>query len=75
MRALAEETGLMNRTSRRLWKRLGIAGEPSRYRGEPERTAELYVVEPPRRPRRRRLGVTPVGSASDAARGHAVVRR
>ncbi|MDO9355735.1 MAG: diiron oxygenase [Solirubrobacteraceae bacterium] len=46
MRALAEETGLMNRVSRRLWKRLGIAGEPSRYRGEPERTAELFVVEP-----------------------------
>lgn len=41
MRALAEETGLMNRTSRRLWKRLGIAGEPSRYRGEPERTAQF----------------------------------
>lgn len=41
MRALAEETGLMNAASRRLWKRLGIAGEPSRYRGEPERTAEL----------------------------------
>jgi hypothetical protein len=46
MRALAEETGLMNSVSRRLWKRLGIAGDPSRYRGEPERTAELYVVDP-----------------------------
>jgi hypothetical protein len=41
MRALAADTGLLHRTSRRLWKRLGIAGEPSRYRGEPERTAEL----------------------------------
>ncbi len=46
MRALAQETGLMNRVSRRLWKRLGIAGEASRYRGEPQRTAELYVEEP-----------------------------
>ncbi|MBJ7470509.1 MAG: diiron oxygenase [Solirubrobacteraceae bacterium] len=45
MRALAEETGLMNPVSRRLWKRLGIAGEASRYRGEPERTAEVYVEE------------------------------
>lgn len=41
MRRLADETGLMNPVSRRLWKRLGIAGEPSRYRGEPVRTAEL----------------------------------
>jgi hypothetical protein len=39
MRSLVAQTGLSNRTSRRLWKRLGIAGEPSRYRGEPDRTA------------------------------------
>lgn len=43
MRALAEETGLMNRASRRLWARLGIAGEPSRFRGEPDRRAELLA--------------------------------
>ncbi len=43
MRALAEETGLMNRTSRALWKRLGIDGAPSRYRGEPDRRAELLA--------------------------------
>jgi hypothetical protein len=43
MRALATETGLMNRVSRRLWKRLGIAGEASRYRGEPDRRAELLA--------------------------------
>lgn len=41
MRALATETGLMNRVSRRLWKTLGIDGEPSRYRGEPDRRAQL----------------------------------
>jgi hypothetical protein len=41
MRALATDTGLMNRTSKRLWKRLDIGGEPSRYRGEPERTAQM----------------------------------
>ncbi len=50
MRALAEETGLMNRVSRRLWKRLGIAGEASRYRGEPERTAHLFTGDEPQRP-------------------------
>lgn len=43
MRALATETGLMNRTSRRIWTRLGIAGEPSRYRGEPDRRAEVLA--------------------------------
>jgi hypothetical protein len=41
MRRLALETGLINRTSKALWKRLGIWGEPSRYRGEPDRTAQL----------------------------------
>lgn len=43
MRALATETGLMNRVSRRIWKRLSVAGEPSRYRGEPDRRAELLA--------------------------------
>jgi hypothetical protein len=41
MRRLALETGLINPVSQRLWKRLGIWGEPSRYRGEPDRTAVL----------------------------------
>lgn len=41
MRALAEETGLMNRVSRRVWRRMGIDGEPSRFRGEPDRRATL----------------------------------
>lgn len=39
VRALAEDTGLMNPVSRRVWKLLGIAGEPSRYRSEPARAA------------------------------------
>ncbi|MDO8188634.1 diiron oxygenase [Conexibacter sp. JD483] len=43
MRALAEEVGLINRASRRLWQRLGIDGERSRYRGEPDRRAELLA--------------------------------
>jgi hypothetical protein len=42
MRRLATETGLINGVSRRLWRRLGIWGEPSRYRGEPDRTAQLF---------------------------------
>ena len=41
MRALATEAGLMNRASRRLWKRLKIDGEPSRFRGEPVRDAVI----------------------------------
>jgi hypothetical protein len=41
MRALAHETGLLGPVSRRVWKRMGIDGEPARYRGEPDRTAEL----------------------------------
>lgn len=41
MRALASETGLMNPVSRRAWKALGIDGEPSRYRGEPDRRAQM----------------------------------
>ncbi|WP_367401345.1 AurF N-oxygenase family protein [Paraconexibacter antarcticus] len=43
MRAFATETGLMNRVSRRIWRRLGIDGEPSRYRGEPDRRAGLFA--------------------------------
>lgn len=43
MRALAHETGLMNPVSRRLWKRLGISGAPSRFRGQPDRTAEIIT--------------------------------
>lgn len=35
VRMLAEDSGLMNRTSRRLWKALKIDGRPSRFRGEP----------------------------------------
>lgn len=41
MRRLAEQTGLMNRTSRKVWKLLGISGRPSRFRGEPNRRATL----------------------------------
>lgn len=41
MRALATETGLMTRPARKLWRQLGIDGEPSRYRGEPDRTARV----------------------------------
>jgi hypothetical protein len=43
MRALAADTGLMNRVSRRVWKRMGIDGEPTRYRGEPDRTARVIA--------------------------------
>ncbi len=41
MRALATELGFMNPVTRRLWKLMGIDGEPSRYRGEPEREARV----------------------------------
>lgn len=41
MRALATELGLMNRLTKRLWGWLGIGGEPSRFRGEPDRTARV----------------------------------
>ncbi|MBO9533921.1 MAG: diiron oxygenase [Solirubrobacteraceae bacterium] len=41
MRALADETGLINPVSKRLWGRLGIWGPPSAYRGEPNRDAEM----------------------------------
>lgn len=39
VRMLAEETGLMNRVSRRVWKACGIDGRPSRYRSEPASAA------------------------------------
>jgi hypothetical protein len=42
MRTLAAEAGLMNRASRRLWRRLGIDGERSRYRGQPDRRAQTF---------------------------------
>ncbi|MER5203521.1 diiron oxygenase [Streptomyces sp. NPDC002825] len=35
VRMLAEDIGLMNRASRRVWKALHIDGRPSRHRGEP----------------------------------------
>ena len=43
MRALATETGLMTPIGRRVWKACGIDGEPSRYRGEPDRRAEIIA--------------------------------
>ncbi|MGE4427046.1 MAG: diiron oxygenase [Solirubrobacteraceae bacterium] len=43
MRALADDLGLMNPVSRQVWRRLGIDGEPSRYRGEPDRNAKLVA--------------------------------
>jgi len=39
VRMLATETGLMNRVSRRVWRALGIAGEPSRFRSQPASAA------------------------------------
>ncbi|MGW0122555.1 AurF N-oxygenase family protein [Streptomyces sp. NPDC003327] len=35
VRMLAEDIGLMNRVSRRVWRALRIDGRPSRYRGQP----------------------------------------
>jgi len=35
VRTLAEEAGLMNKVSRRVWKQLKIDGRPARYRSEP----------------------------------------
>ncbi|GAB2515251.1 AurF N-oxygenase family protein [Nocardia heshunensis] len=37
MRSLADDLGLMNPVTRRLWKLLNIDGDRSRYRSEPER--------------------------------------
>lgn len=39
VRMLAEELGLMNRVSRRIWRALGIDGSPSRFRSEPKSAA------------------------------------
>ncbi|KRB73824.1 hypothetical protein ASE01_17550 [Nocardioides sp. Root190] len=39
VRMLAEELGLMNPVSRRIWRALGIAGRPNRFRSEPARAA------------------------------------
>ena len=41
MRALATELGWLTPRTRWLWKKMSIDGEPSRFRGEPDRTAEL----------------------------------
>ncbi|EME21972.1 AurF N-oxygenase family protein, partial [Rhodococcus triatomae] len=43
MRALADELGLMNRTTKRLWRRLAIDGRHSRYRSEPDRSVRVVV--------------------------------
>jgi hypothetical protein len=43
MRALATDVGLMNPVAKRVWNRLGIGGEPSLYRGEPDRRAKLVA--------------------------------
>lgn len=40
VRMLAEELGLMNPLSRRLWSALGIAGRPNRFRSEPSRATD-----------------------------------
>ncbi len=39
VRVLAEETGLMNPVSRRVWRLLGIDGRRARFRSEPARAA------------------------------------
>ena len=39
VRMLAENTGMMNPVSRRIWRALGIAGRPSRFRSEPSSAA------------------------------------
>jgi predicted metal-dependent hydrolase len=39
VRMLATEMGLMNRTSRPVWRALGIDGRTSRFRSEPSRAA------------------------------------
>ena len=43
MRRLAADCGLMTRAGRAAWKRMGIDGKPSDYRGQPERTARLVA--------------------------------
>ena len=39
VRMLAEDIGLMNPVSRRIWKLLKIDGRPARFRGEPASAA------------------------------------
>ena len=39
VRMLAEETGMMNKASRRVWRAMGIDGRSSRYRSEPASAA------------------------------------
>ena len=39
VRMLAEETGMMNKASRRVWRAMGIDGRSSRYRREPASAA------------------------------------
>ena len=39
VRMLADELGLMNPVSRRIWRALGIHGSPSRFRSEPKSAA------------------------------------
>jgi hypothetical protein len=46
VRALVEELGLFNPVTRRLWKLLGIAGAPARFRGEPRRDAVTLASTP-----------------------------
>lgn len=41
MRRLATDTGLMTRAGRAAWRRMGIGGPASDYRGQPDRTARL----------------------------------
>lgn len=43
MRRLATDVGLMTPVAKRVWNRLDIGGEPSNYRGEPDRTARLVA--------------------------------
>ncbi|MGX6448678.1 AurF N-oxygenase family protein [Patulibacter sp. S7RM1-6] len=43
MRALATDVGLMTPTGRRVWRRMGIDGPPSNYRGEPDRRATVVA--------------------------------
>ncbi len=43
MRRLCTDVGLMTPAAKRMWKRLRIDGEPSNYRGEPDRTAQLVA--------------------------------
>ncbi|MEV4420267.1 diiron oxygenase [Patulibacter sp. NPDC049589] len=43
MRRLCTDVGLMTPMAKRMWKRMGIDGEPSNYRGEPDRRATLVA--------------------------------